>query len=218
MTTTGTNLDDMSSTDNDTDDGGGKLPPSENVLARHHQNLARQVEVEEVVLVGTSIPSLPVCGSLASCRGGTGCSPGSACTGVPTRGVVHAAGRGGVPTAAGRGGVSAPPPGRGGVPTAAGRGGVPAPAAGRGGVPAPAAGRGGRGVAPAAGRGGVPAARGGRAVPPVARARVVAGRRVPAKKRATNYTMDETLKQSMNSMLTTALTALATVFANRNNH
>ena len=180
MTTTGTNLELLSSTDDDTDDGGGKLPPSENVLARHHQNLARQVE--EVVLEGTSIPSLPVCGSLASCQGGSGCSPGSACAGVPAsagvpvRDAVLPAGE-------------AVPPARVAVPAAP----AALPAAARRALPAaprravPAAG----GTVAARRTGGTAAAR--RTVPPVARARLVAGRRVPAKKRATNYSMNETL-------------------------
>ena len=65
MTTTSTNQDDISSTDDDSDNGCGKLPPTENILAGYHQNLARQEE--EVALVGIGIPPLPVCGSLASC-------------------------------------------------------------------------------------------------------------------------------------------------------
>ena len=169
MTTTGTNLEDISSTGNDTDGGGGKLPPSENVLARHHQNLARQVE--EVVLAGTGIPLLPVCGSLSSCQGGTDCSPGSACAGVPA-----CAGCEAVPAVASAARHAVSAAARHAVPAAARRT-VP-PAAHRAVPPAACC------AVPPAGR---------RAVPPVAHAWLVAGRRVPAKKRAVNYSTEEML-------------------------
>ena len=97
-------------------------------------------------MVGTGIPPLPVCGSLVSCQGGTGCF--LTCAGLPASA--------GVPT------QDAVPPVCDAVPPA------------REAVPA---------VAPAACR----------AVPSAACLRFVTSCRVPAKKRASNYSTEEML-------------------------